>query len=175
MSRYNRRFPHQPIVAKLDTYSVAAVAPFQSTVILAANPRAKGPRGAWKWRTSLGRYSIETGPPPAIPTPDWFSGLVVLAHNAPPAARKKRLVLYPPGTVGPAPQPYPYGTFLGLFVKAVAGRRPDVRKRTHVTRLRLTPAGGFVGAKLGFLTTTLTRPVKQFTAAPTRQANLTVQ
>jgi hypothetical protein len=174
VSRYNRRSPHQPILPRLDTFQQAALAPFQSTVILAANPRGKGSGAHWKWRTKSGVYSIETGVPPAVPTPNYTDNVILAQRKGIQPKLMPRLV-YPPAIVGPAPSPIAIPGFHGYFVKAVAGRRADVRRRMHVTRLRLTPAGGFVGAKLGFLTTTPTRQVKQFTVTPTRQANLTVQ
>jgi hypothetical protein len=120
--------------------------------------------------------SLETGIPPAVPTPN-YTGTVILAGGK-GADRVRRLpkpkIAFPGAIVGPAPPLVSVPRYMGIYVRAGRGARPDIRKRVHVTKLRLTPLGGFPGAKLGYLTVQATRNSRNFTAVPTRQGNLTV-
>jgi len=120
----------------------------------------------------LTSYSLETGSPPAVATPN-YTGYVVLARDR--RRKPKPAIVYEPPVVGPPAPAINIPGYYGYFVHARRGARPDIRKRTHTTKLRLVPAGGFVGAKLGYLTVTPTRKSTSFTTTPTRQANLTSQ
>jgi hypothetical protein len=115
--------------------------------------------------------------PPAVPTPNYI-GTVVLANRKGwetrfRSARPK--LLFPGPIVAPPPPPVSVPRYMGLVVKAAPGARAKLRLRNHTSKMRLVPAGGFVGAKLGYLTIQPTRQNRHFTVSPTRQATLTVQ
>jgi hypothetical protein len=121
--------------------------------------------------------SLETGIPPAVPTPN-YTGTVILAAGK-GADRVRRLprpkVVFPGPIIGSAPALVSIPRYLGTFVRAGRGARPDIRKRVCLTKLRLTPVGGFPGAKLGYLTANPTREVRNFTIQLSRQGTLTTQ
>jgi hypothetical protein len=116
--------------------------------------------------------SIESGIPPGVPTPN-YTGYVILAKQKGIRSRVRDCVVYAPPVIGAPPPRISLPRYTGLFVRPLPWPRAQYRHR--LSRLRLTPAGGFLGAKLAFLTVTPTRKATNFTVTPTRQANLTVQ
>jgi hypothetical protein len=173
VSRYGRSFPHQPILPKLDAFQSAAIAPFQSTVILAGSKGGVTGKQRHTQPAKCGPYFnlIER---PGVPTPN-YTGTVTLAQRKGIAPRVASRLVFAAPIVGAAPPGVSIPRYLGTFVRAVPGRKPDVRQRMRVARFRFTPAGGFVGAKLGFLTLQPTRSAVNFTVQPTREGSLLAQ
>jgi hypothetical protein len=143
----------------------------QATVVLAGPKNPVGGKQRKVIQPILGR-SIETGVPPGVPTPN-YTGYTVLAKQKGIKPRVRDCIVYASPVIGAPPPSISLPRYTGLFVRPVP--RPRTQYRHRLSRLRLTPAGGFVGAKLAFLTVTPTRKATNFTVTPTRQANLTVQ
>jgi hypothetical protein len=143
----------------------------QATVVLAGPKNPLSGKQRKVIQPILSR-SIETGVPPGVPTPN-YTGYVILAKQKGIRPRVRDCVVYAPPVIGAPPPRLSLPRYTGLFVRPLP--RPRAQYRHRLSRLRLTPAGGFAGAKLAFLTVTPTRKATNFTVSPTRQANLTVQ
>jgi hypothetical protein len=171
VARYGRSVPHQPILPKLDTFRVGAVAPFQSTVILAGSKGGVIGKQRKTNQPVCGPYFnlIER---PGVPTPN-YTGTITLAENKTDRRGQRTRVTVAPAVIG-APVPLvSVPRYMGLFVRPIA--RPRTKYSHRNTKFRFTPMGGFVGAKLGFLTLQPTRSAVNFMVQPTREGSLLAQ
>jgi hypothetical protein len=108
--------------------------------------------------------------PPGVPTPN-YTGFRVHARRYRTTVRVAGRVTLPGPVIGAPVPSVAVPRYMGLSVHPVP-RHPVSAGRIRLTKLRLVPRGGFVGAKLGFLTVNPTRQAT-FTVQPTRSGTLT--